>query len=179
MPTTAEETRKQQFAALKRYLEQEEARVSREMPGATDKQKAEAIGARLSAGMAESRRKKKVDNLTAVLGGKVLKREQNQSDRDYSGGGFYSEQSESIALYADATFRYEKRSFSSVSGGGLSLPSERKHVETGTWVVEAVDGEDARLVLRKGRAIFKSWETSDGGTGVQYLDGVRWARYRT
>ncbi len=104
-------------------------------------------------------------------------RAQNQSDRDYSGGGFYSEQSESISLYADATFRYEKRSFSSVSGGGLSFPCERKLAETGTWSVQMI-GDDARLVLRKGAAIFRSWKTRDGGTGVQYLDGVLWSRYR-
>ena len=29
-------------------------------------------------------------------------------------------------------------------------------------------GDDARLVLRKGAAIFRSWKTRDGGTGVQY-----------
>jgi hypothetical protein len=39
-------------------------------------------------------------------------------------------------------------------------------------------GDDARLVLQKGAAIFRNWKTRDGGTGVQYLDGVLWSRYR-
>ena len=177
MPTTAEEERKQQFAALKRYMEQEAARLNREMPGATEKQKSEALVARMTDSMEKARKKNQLESLTAVLSGKILKRAQNQSDRDYSGGGFYSEQSESISLYADATFRYEKRSFSSVSGGGLSFPCERKLAETGTWSVQMIGG-DARLVLRKGAAIFRSWKTRDGGTGVQYLDGVLWSRYR-
>ena len=177
MPTTAEEVRKQQFAALKRYMEQEAARLNREMPGATEKQKSEALVARMTASMEEARNRNRIETLTAVLSGKILKRAQNQSDRDYSGGGFYSEQSESIALYADATFRYEKRSFSSVSAGGMSLPCERKTAEIGTWSVQ-VTRDDARLVLCKGGAIFRSWKTRDGGTGVQYLDGVLWSRYR-
>lgn len=177
MPTTADEARKQQFAALKRYMEQEAARLAREMPGASEKQKGDALVARMTVNLEEARRRKQVENMTAVLSGKILKRVHNQSDRDYSGGGFYSEQSESISLYADATFRYQKRSFSSVSSGGLSLPCERKWVETGTWSVELA-GNDARLVLRKGGTMFRSWKTSDGGTGVQYLDGTRWERYR-
>lgn len=176
MPTT-DQVRKEQFAALKRYLERQQASLNHEMPGSTEKQKADALAARLTASMEESRRKRELEGLAAVLRGKILKREQNRSDRDYSGGGFYSEQSESIRLYADSTFRYENRSFSSVSGAGLSLPCERTHAEAGTWAVEPA-GNGARLVLRKGRAIFKSWETTDGGTDVQFLDGRRWGRYR-
>ena len=177
MAVTAEEVRKQQFAALQRYMEREAARLDREMPGATGKQKTDALAARMVANMEESRRRQRVESLTAVLSGKILKRVQNQSDRDYSGGGFYSVQSESISLFADATFRFEKRSFSSVSSGGLSLPCERKLVEIGTWAVECA-GDDACLVLRKGNAVFRTWKTRDGGTGVQYLDGTPWERYR-
>ena len=176
MPT-ADETRRQQFAALKRYMEREAARVDREMPGATPKQKGEALVAGMTINLEEARRRKQVENMTAVLSGKRLRRMHNQSDRDYSGGGFYSEQSESISLYADATFRYEKRSYSSVSSGGLSLPCERKWVENGTWSVELA-GDDARLLLRKGGTIFRSWKTRDGGIGVHFLDGIRWERYR-
>ena len=171
-------SRKQQFAALKRYLEQEQARVDREMPGATDKQKAEAIGAKLSDSLAASRRKKKIEALTAVLSGKKLQRERNQSDRDYTGGGFYDEESETLYLFVDGTFRYEKRSFRSVSGGRLALsPSEHKKTDAGTWAVELVRDEP-HLVLKTGGSVRKSWQTRDGGVGVQYLDGERWNRYR-
>ena len=177
MPVTVDDARKQQFAALKRYMEQEAARLNREMPGATEKQKSDALVARMTANMEEARRTRLVENLTAVLSGKILKRSQNQSDRDYSGGGFYNERSETLSLYADGSFRYQQCSFSSVSSGGLSFPYERKSTETGTWSVEFA-GDDARLVLRKGGTLFKSWKTTDGGTGVQYLDSTRWARYR-
>jgi hypothetical protein len=41
-----EEKRKQQFATLECYLEQEQARVDREMPGATDKERMDVVAAR-------------------------------------------------------------------------------------------------------------------------------------
>ena len=64
-----EEKRKQQFAALKRYLEQEQARVDREMPGATDKEKTDAVAAKLSDSLTASREKNAIESLTAVLRG--------------------------------------------------------------------------------------------------------------
>jgi hypothetical protein len=64
-----EEKRKQQFATLKRYLEQEQARVDREMPGATDKEKMNVVAAKLSDSLAASREKKAMESLTAVLRG--------------------------------------------------------------------------------------------------------------
>jgi hypothetical protein len=173
-----EEKRKQQFAALKRYLEQEQARVDREMPNATDKEKADAVGAELSDSLTESREKKAIEDLTAVLRGKKLQRERNQPDRDYSGGGFYHEESETLHLFPNHTFRYEKGSFSTVSGGGLSLaPSEQERTDEGTWAVETHEGAP-HLVLRKDGSVYRNWRTRDGGKGVQYLDGERWERYR-
>ncbi len=38
-----EQKRKEQFAALKRHLEREQERIDREMSGATQKEKSEAI----------------------------------------------------------------------------------------------------------------------------------------
>jgi hypothetical protein len=173
-----EEKRKQQFAALKRYLDREQARVDREMPGATDKEKTDAIAAKLSDSLTASREKKAIESLTAVLRGKKLQREQNQSDRDYSGGGFYDEESETLHLFADHTFRYEKRRFSAISSGGFALPpSEPKKTEEGTWAVEIIEGAP-HLVLRMDGSVCKSWRTRDGGVGVQYLDSERWERYK-
>ncbi len=146
------------------------------MPGATQQEKSATIGRRLSDNLQASREKATRETLTSILRGKKLQREANQSDRDDSGGGYYSERSESIYLFVDHTFRHEIRSFSSVSGGGLSLPSERKSVSSGTWAVEMVAG-DAHLVLRTDEAIVESWKTRDGGVGVQYLNGARWNRY--
>ena len=117
-----EQKRKEQFAALKRHLEQEQARVDREMPGATAKEKSDAVVAKLSESLRVNREKKVIESRTAVLRGKKLQRAQNQPDRDYSGGGFYYEESEILHLFVDHTFHYEKRKFSSVSGRGVSLP---------------------------------------------------------
>jgi hypothetical protein len=173
-----EEKRKKQFAALKRYLEQEQARVDREMPGATDKEKTDAVAAKLSDSLDASREKKEVQSLTDVLRGKKLQRERNQTDRDYSGGGFYYEESETLHLFADHTFRYEKRKSSSVSGTGHALkPSENKRTEEGTWAVEMLNGAP-HLVLRMDGSVFKSWRTRNGGVGVQYLDSERRQRYK-
>jgi hypothetical protein len=173
-----EEKRKQQFAALKRYLDREQARVDREMPGATDKEKTDAIAAKLSDSLTASREKKAIESLTAVLRGKKLQREQNQSDRDYSGGGFYHEATETLHLFADYTFQYEKRRFSAISSGSLALPpSEQTRTEEGIWAVEILEGAP-HLVLRMDGSVCKSWRTRDGGVGVQYLDNERWERYK-
>ncbi len=80
-------------------------------------------------------------------------------------------------MFADQTFRHEKRMFSSVSGGGISRPSESMRTMEGNWTVEMVAGEP-HLVLRESGLVVESWRTSDGGVGVQYLNGVRWSRYK-
>jgi hypothetical protein len=107
-----------------------------------------------------------------------LTREQNQADRDYSGGGFYHEASETLHLFTDHTFRYKKRRFSAVSSGSLAQPpSEQTKTEEGTWAVEILEGAP-HLVLRKNGSVCKSWRTRDGGVGVHYLDDTRWGRYK-
>ena len=148
------------------------------MPGATDKEKADAIAAKLSDSLDASREKREIQSLTAVLRGKKLQREKNQSDRDYSGGGFYYEESETLYLFADHRFRYEKRRSSSVSGTGLARPpSENKRAEEGAWAVEILKGAP-HLVLRMDGSVYKIWRTRNGGVGVQYLDSERWERYK-
>lgn len=118
-----------------------------------------------------------VDGLVDLLGGKVLRRCENQFDRDYSGGSSYYERSKAIFLYADGTFRYEERTFAQLSAAGMSLPSERRQVGEGNWSVEIVTGRPA-LVLRQDGRVAAWWHTRDGGVGVQYLDGEPWTRYR-
>jgi hypothetical protein len=109
--------------------------------------------------------------LADVLRGKVLRCAENGSD-----AGFYWEKTTSVHLHADESFRYVEHSVSSVSGGGLSMPSESTREAEGTWHVRDVDGVPA-LVLWDGEDVVAWWHTRDGGTGVQYMDGVPWERY--
>jgi hypothetical protein len=118
-----------------------------------------------------------LDGLLDLLGGKVLRRSENQFDRDSGGGSSYSERSKAIFLYADGSFRYEERTFAHLSAAGMSIPSERRHAGEGTWSVEIVTGRPA-LVLRQDGRVAAWWHTRDGGVGVQYLDGEPWTRYR-
>lgn len=116
--------------------------------------------------------------LRQTLSGKVLRREKNQFDRDYSRDTAYYESSQAISLYADGTFRYEERQFMSVSAGTFTFnPGEKHIVHTGTWQVEA-DGANTVLVLTSNGAVLWRAITRDGGPGVQYLDGEAWNRYR-
>jgi len=173
-----EEQRKRLVAVLKAYLEREGKRVDQKMPGATTEQKTETVGRRLHEEMQAARNNAAVADLTATLRGKKLVRGQNESARDYSGGGgYYHEEAEAIWLRADNTFRYEKRTFSSVSAGGLSLPRERCTAAGGSWVVEIAKGEPHLTLRSKGR-LFASWQTRDGGHGLQYLNGQPWERFK-
>jgi hypothetical protein len=113
---------------------------------------------------------------TAVLRGKKLRRQQNQSDSSY-GSGYYREASETIYLFADQTFRYEEQSFFSVSSRGLSLaPLERKRGAEGTWRVETIRGALYLVLWVDGTGCIR-WRTRNGGVGVHYFDDVRWERY--
>jgi hypothetical protein len=112
------------------------------------------------------------------LSGKVLKKEHNSFDRDYSGGSAYSENSVSVYLYEDKSFLYERKSFSSLSGGGFSLPSESHDREEGRWKVEATEAGAVLILRRADGSVFQSWAVKDGGRGVEYLDGEAWGRCR-
>jgi hypothetical protein len=115
--------------------------------------------------------------LAAVLRDKVLRRQNNNFDRDYSGGSSYYERSEAIYLFGDGSFRYEISSFSTVSAGGMtfSTPSNRERV--GEWRIDRVEGQAALVLIEDGE-ITNWWHTRNGSTGVQYLDGQAWERCR-
>jgi hypothetical protein len=117
-----------------------------------------------------------IDSMTDVLSGKVLRRAENQFDRDASSSSYF-ERSKAIFLHEDGSFRYEERTFSQVSTAGMSLPSERRHAGEGTWNVELMAGRPA-LVLRQDGRVAAWWHTREGGMGIQYLDGEPWNRYR-
>jgi hypothetical protein len=109
------------------------------------------------------------------LCGKVLRREENQRDRDYSGGGFYYDNTKTLFLFADGTFRYEQHSFSRVSSGGFSQPLQRDTTSRGTWKVRMVDGKPTLGLLDKDGELVEWWHvTSGGGLHQRRLDGKPW-----
>ena len=123
------------------------------------------------------------ETLTALLRGKVLRRDENQSDRDYSGGGFFWERNKKLFLFDNRSFRYEEKTFQRVSGGGFSMPSERVVVEEGSWTVQAAGAQGVLVLLRTDGSIYARWPTKDGGRdstglGLQYVDGEIWRRYK-
>jgi hypothetical protein len=111
------------------------------------------------------------------LKGKVLRREENQFDRDYSGGCSHYEKSQRLLLHANDTFRFEQKVAISGLSSGLNLPSERIHVNTGTWTIEMRQGRTALVLKHIDGTEFTWWYTEDGGPGIQYLDGKPWNRY--
>lgn len=115
--------------------------------------------------------------LAVVLRDKVLRKQSNNFDRDYSGGSSYSERTEAIYLCGDGSFRYEISSFSTVSAGGMTFSTPRSRERFGEWKIDRVAGQPALVLIEDGE-VTSWWHTRDGGTGVQYLDGVAWERYR-
>ena len=117
------------------------------------------------------------DIYTRLLG-KVLRREENSFDRDYSGGSSFSEKSMAIFLYKDNTFLFQVKSFSSLSGGGLSLPSESKRDTSGTWKVVASGSNPALELKLDDGQVLGTWILQTAARqGVEYLDGQPWNRY--
>ena len=117
-----------------------------------------------------------LSTLTAELRGKVLRREENQRDSDYSGGGFFHESKKTLFLFADGSFRYEQYSFSRVSSGGMSMPSRRDKTDLGTWKVVMFEGKPILGLLGKDGSVIEWWHPTlrGGQQNVQYLDGIRW-----
>jgi hypothetical protein len=113
--------------------------------------------------------------LTKNLTGVVLRREENQRDSDYSGGGFYYDNRKTLFLFADGTFRYEQHSSSRVSSGGLSSPSQRDTTDRGTWKVGMLDGKPILALQGKDDEIVEWWHAAlGGGSHQRLLDGKPW-----
>jgi hypothetical protein len=131
---------------------------------------------RSSSGTLSSSDREQLSTLSEMLASKVLKRSTNQGDSGY-GSSSYLERTEAISLYSDHTFVWRKESFSSVSSGGLSMPSEQKRSTSGQWTAQIVEGKPA-LVLWNGDELVTWWHARSGGSGIQYLDQDRWERYK-
>jgi len=112
------------------------------------------------------------------LAGKVLRREENSFDRDYSGGSSFYEKSMAIFLYDDHTFRFEVKSFSSLSSGSFSLPSESRRESSGSWNVVASGSNPALELKLDDGSLLGTWILqADARQGLEYLDGEPWNRY--
>lgn len=117
-----------------------------------------------------------VNQMIQSLSNKVLRLEKANSDRDYSGGGWYQEVKYEIYLYADFTAVYIKESFSSVSGGGLYLPNQSSDKEYGNWNVLEENGKVYLEMVFDDNSRQKL-ETQNLGTGIQKLGDQIWNRY--
>ncbi|QSW89182.1 MULTISPECIES: hypothetical protein [Flavobacterium] len=117
-----------------------------------------------------------VNQMIQSLSNKVLRLEKANSDRDYSGGGWYQEVKYEIYLYADFTAVYIKESFSSVSGGGLYLPNQSSDKEYGNWNVLEENGKVYLEMIFDDNSRQKL-ETQNLGTGIQKLGDQIWNRY--
>jgi hypothetical protein len=116
-----------------------------------------------------------LSRLTEKLCGKVLRFEETQRNRDYSGGGFFYDKTKTLFLFADGTFRYEQHLFSRVSSGGLSQPLQRDTSHRGTWKVGILDGKPILGLLDKDGEVVEWWHATLGGGGhQQLLDGIQW-----
>ncbi len=115
-------------------------------------------------------------NLTSLLQGKVLRRQEAQVGGGVSGVISMVEKKHALFLHPDGSFLYEERTFTSVTSGGFTVPSEETRTGEGRWSVELVEGNPA-LVLRQNGEVARWWHVRDGGPGIQYLDGEAWNRY--
>lgn len=116
------------------------------------------------------------DKMIAVLSNKILRKESIDSDRDYSGGGYFSEIRHSRYLYADMTFRYDIETHSGLSSGGLYLPNQSSKEYFGVWDV-IVDNYKYLLVFTYDNYSTEKFETENLGTGLQRLNNETWNRF--
>lgn len=114
--------------------------------------------------------------MIGVLSDRKLKRERVNSDRDYSGGGWFDEKTESLFLCSDKSFAFIIESFSSVSSGGFSMPSQSRKEYFGSWDVIDEDGI-LYLILIYQDGSQEKLQTRNLGTGLQQLNYQTWNRY--
>lgn len=118
-----------------------------------------------------------INEMTDLLTNKKLVYENVESDRDYSGGGWYSDVKFCLILYGDKSFEAKKESFTSVTGGGLSLPRESNEVKYGYWKIQ-YQFPNLYLVLQYQNGEEEFLETRSLGVGLQRVGNKTWNRYR-
>lgn len=114
--------------------------------------------------------------MIGILSDRKLKKERVSSDRDYSGGGWFDEKTESLFLCSDKSFAFIVESFSSVSSGGFSLPSQSRNEYFGSWDVTEDNGILYLLLFHQDGSQEKL-QTRNLGTGLQELNYQTWHRY--
>lgn len=118
----------------------------------------------------------RVLEMISILSDKKLKRENVNSDRDYSGGGWFDEKTESLFLWSDRNFTFVIESFSSVSSGGFSLPSQSRKEYFGTWnVIE--ENFTLYLILTYQNGAQEKIQSRNLGRGLHELEYKTWNRY--
>lgn len=115
--------------------------------------------------------------MIGVLSDRKLKKERVSSDRDYSGGGWFDERTESLFLCSDKSFAFIVESFSRVSSGGFSMPSQSRNEYFGSWDVTEENGT-LYLWLFHQDGSQEKLQTRNLGTGLQELNYQTWNRYR-
>ena len=118
------------------------------------------------------------DDLKDALSGRVLRREENGYEGDYSGGSSYWERRRALSLYDDGTFYLDEQSFTTISSGGMSLPSENRETAQGTWTVQDVEGRPALALWNEDDTSLTWWHVAHdvSDPGAVYLDGEPWSR---
>jgi hypothetical protein len=117
-----------------------------------------------------------VDQMINALSNKVLRLEKANSDRDYSGGGWYEEIKYAIFLYSDFSAVYIKESFRSASSGGLYIPNQSSQKDIGNWNICEEFGKIYLEVIFDDNSRQKL-ETQNLGPGLQKLGDHVWNRY--
>jgi hypothetical protein len=117
-----------------------------------------------------------VQEMISVLSDRKLQKQTINSDRDYSGGGWFDEKTKTIILCSDTSFAYIIQSFVSVTGGGMSLPSQSKNEYFGTWSVIEENGI-LYLILKYEDGSQEKLQTRNLGFGSQEINYEAWGRY--
>ncbi|MGB7068114.1 MAG: hypothetical protein WBD22_01345 [Pyrinomonadaceae bacterium] len=117
----------------------------------------------------------RVREMISILSGSVLRRRRDHSRGDPLGTGHNHETCEMLYLFKDGKFRYIKRSFSSIAGVEMSLPSDTEFVAEGSWSVQLHLGQTV-LTLEENGTKFASWYSKVGDGGIHYLSKQRWKR---
>ena len=117
-----------------------------------------------------------VQQMFEVLSDRKLKKQEVHSDRDYDGGGWFDEKTTSLYLYSDKSFALIIESFTSVSSGGFSIPSQSKNEHYGSWdIIEEYNFLYLILFYQDGSQ--EKLQTKNLGTGLHELNYQIWHRY--
>ncbi|WP_130734898.1 hypothetical protein [Flavobacterium sp. J27] len=117
-----------------------------------------------------------IQQMISTLSNKVLRLQKVNSDRDYSGGGWYEDISHAMFLYSDFSFNYVIETFRSVTGGGLSMPYQNREEYRGHWKI-TYENFTTYITFTFEDYSQQKYETQNLGTGLQKMGEHTWNRY--